>query len=79
MTKQTTTRVTADGLRYASKAGGSPFFGRGNTRSCFKCGRHRSPDQLRSVRLLGSPQMVCKPSCAELLALQSAAPELATK
>jgi hypothetical protein len=78
MTKQTITRVSPDGLRYTSKAGGSPFFGRGNTRSCFKCGRHRSPDQLRSVRLLGAPQMVCKPSCAELLAMQSGSPAMET-
>ncbi len=71
MTKATTTRITGDGLRYASKVGGSPFIGRGNTRSCFKCGRHRSPDQLQSKRLLGKVQMVCKPSCEELRAAEN--------
>jgi hypothetical protein len=63
MTKDTTTRIKQDGLRYTSKVGGSPFLGRGNTRSCFKCGRHRPADQLHSQRLLGKVQRVCKPSC----------------
>jgi hypothetical protein len=63
MTKDTTTRIKNDGLRYASKVGGSPFLGRGNTRSCFKCGRHRPADQLHSQRLLGKVQRVCKPAC----------------
>lgn len=71
MTKETTTRIQQDGLRYASKVSGSPFLGRGNTRSCFKCGKHRSADQLQSKRLLGKSQMVCKPSCEELAELDA--------
>jgi hypothetical protein len=71
MTKETTTRIQDDGLRYASKVSGSPFLGRGNTRSCFKCGKHRSADQLQSKRLLGKSQMVCKPSCEELRAAEA--------
>lgn len=65
-TKDTTTRIKDDGLRYASKVSGSPFSGRGQTRSCFKCGQHRSADQLQSQRILGRVQMVCKPSCKAL-------------
>ena len=71
MTKETTTRIQDDGLRYVSKVSGSPFVGRGNTRSCFKCGKHRSADQLQSKRLLGKSQMVCKPSCEELRAAET--------
>jgi hypothetical protein len=66
MTKDTTTRIKDDGLRYASKVSGSPFSGRGQTRSCFKCGQHRSADQLQSQRILGRVHMVCKPSCKAL-------------
>ena len=65
-TKDTTTRIKDDGLRYASKVSGSPFSGRGQTRSCFKCGQHRSADQLQSQRILGRVHMVCKPSCKAL-------------
>ncbi len=65
MSKDTHTSVTDDGLRYVSKLGGSPFLGSGHTRSCFKCGRHRPPSSLQSVRLLGRTELVCKPSCAK--------------
>lgn len=71
MTKDTTTRIKDDGLRYSSKVSGSPFSGRGQTRSCFKCGQHRSADQLMSQRLLGRMHMVCKPSCKALARLSS--------
>lgn len=71
MTKDTTTRIKDDGLRYASKVSGSPFSGRGQTRSCFKCGQHRSAEQLMSQRLLGRVHMVCKPSCKALRLLTS--------
>ena len=63
MSKATTTKLSTDGLRYASKAGGSPFLGTGNTRSCFKCGKHRTQAELQSKRVLGRSEMVCKPSC----------------
>lgn len=66
MTKDTITRINQDGLRYTSKVSGSPFSGRGQTRSCFKCGQHRSADQLQGQRILGKVQMVCKPSCKAL-------------
>ena len=66
MTKDTATRRSADGLRYTSKETGSPFTGNGSTRSCFRCGRHRLPALLQSIRILGRTEMVCKPSCKEL-------------
>ena len=60
------TSLAEGGLRYTSKKGGSPFTGNGNTRSCLKCGTHRTADQLKAFRMLGKTEMVCKPSCAEL-------------
>lgn len=63
------TQIQGDGLRYSRKANGSPFKGNGNTRSCFKCGAHRTSDQLKSFRIAGKAEMVCKPSCKELAAM----------
>jgi hypothetical protein len=71
------TRIEADGLRYRSKAPGSPFapagaFG-GSTMSCFLCGTHRPRSMLKMRKLLGKSQTVCNPSCkavAEQLAGQ---------
>jgi hypothetical protein len=57
------TRLSADGLRYSTKASGSPFTGAGNTRSCFLCGVHRQNSSLKSKRVLGRIEMVCAPSC----------------
>jgi hypothetical protein len=59
------TKLSADGLRYTSKASGSPFVEAGNTRSCFKCGKHRRPESLQPKRILGRTEMVCKPSCTD--------------
>ena len=64
------TAVMADGLRYKSKASGSPFaaaasFG-GATMSCFMCGKHR-PRSLRGTRkVAGKSQTVCSPTCKAL-------------
>jgi hypothetical protein len=66
MSKVITTRVADDGLRYAAKAPGTPFKGVGNTRSCFYCGKHRQPSQLKTRRVLGRTEMVCSPSCDAL-------------
>jgi hypothetical protein len=66
MSKDTVTAVRQDGLRYQSKVGGSPFLGSGHTRSCFKCGKHRAPSSLQSIRLLGRNEVVCKPNCKTL-------------
>ncbi|CAN5761726.1 hypothetical protein BH09PSE5_BH09PSE5_36330 [soil metagenome] len=68
------TTVEADGLRYRSKAAGSPFSAAGSfgtaTMSCFLCGKHRPRSMLKSRKLLGKSQSVCSPSCKELEASQ---------
>jgi hypothetical protein len=63
------TSIHADGLRYRSKAPGSPFsapaqFGAA-TMSCFLCGKHRARSALKSRKILGQTQFVCAPSCKE--------------
>lgn len=65
MSKDTYTSVSDNGLRYESKLGGSPFLGSGHTRSCFKCGKHRTPNNLMSKRVLGRTEVVCKPACVK--------------
>lgn len=64
------TSIDADGLRYRSKAPGSPFGSAGTyssaTMSCFLCGKHRARSQLKTKKLLGRSQVVCSPSCAEV-------------
>ena len=72
------TAMLADGLRYKSKASGSPFaaaasFG-GATMSCFLCGKHRPRSLLKSRRLLGKAQFVCSPTCKEAEAETSPKP-----
>jgi hypothetical protein len=61
------TKIDADGLRYRSKAPGSPFASPGafaaGTMSCFKCGKHRPRSLLKSRRILGRNEMVCEPTC----------------
>ncbi|MBL8338118.1 MAG: hypothetical protein KA164_08030 [Rhodoferax sp.] len=64
------TAVMADGLRYKSKASGSPFaaaasFG-GATMSCFMCGKHRPRSLMGTRKVAGKSQTVCAPSCKEL-------------
>jgi hypothetical protein len=71
MSKDTVkTSIDADGLRYRSKAPGSPFGSAGTyssaTMSCFLCGKHRARSQLKTKKLLGRSQVVCSPSCAEV-------------
>ena len=65
----TKTAIEADGLRYRSKAPGSPFTAAGAfgaaTMSCLLCGQHRARSALKSRRLLGKAQFVCAPSCKE--------------
>ena len=66
----TKTTVLADGLRYKSKASGSPFaaaasFG-GATMSCFLCGKHRARALMGTRKVLGKSQAVCSPSCKAL-------------
>ena len=64
------TKLAENGLRYKSKAPGSPFETSSpfssTTMSCFLCGKHRPRAQLKSRKLLGKSQAVCSPSCKEL-------------
>ena len=57
--------VREDGLRYASRVTGSPFSNGASQsmRSCFRCGTHRAPDQMKSQKILGKSQRVCAPNC----------------
>jgi hypothetical protein len=70
------TTIQADGLRYKSKVGGSPFAAAGDfqagTMSCFLCGKHRPRNTLKTRRLLGKAQHVCAPSCKEAAEAQAA-------
>ena len=63
------TAIDDDGLRYRSKAPGSPFVAAGNfsaaTMSCFLCGKHRPRTSLKSRKLLGKTQFVCDPGCGK--------------
>jgi hypothetical protein len=64
------TAVLADGLRYKTKASGSPFaaassFGAA-TMSCFLCGKHRPRTLMGTRKVLGKSQAVCAPSCKAL-------------
>ncbi|RVT84703.1 hypothetical protein [Inhella crocodyli] len=63
MTPDTHTAVSDDGLRFEAKLNGSPFFGSGNMRSCFKCGKHRLPSALRTFKFMGRQERVCAPAC----------------
>lgn len=66
----TKTTISDEGLRYRSKAAGSPFVAAGSfgaaTMSCFLCGKHRPRAQLKSRKFLGKTHAVCAPSCKAL-------------
>jgi len=61
------TTIDANGLRYRSKASGSPFASVGAfsaaSMSCFLCGKHRQRASLKARKLLGKTQFVCAPTC----------------
>ena len=51
-------------LRRQNKPVGSTF---GSLmRTCLKCGKYRTPAQLRTIRILGRFERVCEPSCKAL-------------
>jgi hypothetical protein len=54
--------VTADGLRYKIKGGGSPFQDSANmsTMSCFRCGLHKSRLLGTFTRLLNQRMFLCQ-------------------
>ncbi|MES2938558.1 MAG: hypothetical protein V4864_12810 [Pseudomonadota bacterium] len=58
------TELSANGLRYVSKATGSDFPGSfGATMSCFRCGRHVARSGLQSFLLAGTRQFSCRGGC----------------
>lgn len=60
-----TTRIRDGGLRYESKATGSPYpRDMGVTLSCFLCGRHRPRSALKSRKLVGRQHHVCADGCS---------------
>ncbi len=61
MSNDQESKIAADGLRYKSKEGGSPFKDSASmgTISCYKCGMHK-PRSLGSFkRLLNKPMFMC--------------------
>ncbi len=65
MSKDITTRIAPDGLRYTSKRTGSPFGSScsPSTRSCFYCGVHRAADQRKTFRFGNRQEVICDPPC----------------
>ena len=61
MSKEETTKITANGLRYKSKKGGSPFGGSSavGSMSCYKCGIHKPRALGTFKRLLNQSMFVC--------------------
>ncbi len=62
MSRDETTKIASDGLRYKSKAGGSPFGGSGHTAasmSCYKCGLHKPRALGTFKRLLNQSMFMC--------------------
>ena len=60
--RDSTTAIKEDGLRYKSKVAGSPFSGRTfamGTMSCFKCGVHKPRATGSFKKLLGQTMFVC--------------------
>ena len=72
------TTIEPDGMRYRSKAPGSPFSVAGSfgaaTMSCFLCGKHRPRAALTTRKLLGKSHSVCAPSCRAADSGQLASP-----
>jgi hypothetical protein len=56
--EDTRTVVSSDGLRYATKAPGSPYFASG-TMSCLLCGRHVPKRALEVFAVAGTKQNRC--------------------
>ena len=61
MSRDETTKINSDGLRYKSKEGGSPFGGSNAmaTMSCYKCGLHKPRALGTFKRLLNQSMFMC--------------------
>ncbi|MFM9991653.1 MAG: hypothetical protein ACKVOY_09485 [Burkholderiaceae bacterium] len=55
------TKIAANGLRYTSKEGGSPFQDSacGSTLSCYKCGLHKPRSLGEFKHILGQQRFKC--------------------
>jgi hypothetical protein len=56
------TEIHSDGLRYKSRAGGSPFGPAGHAgavMSCFKCGKHKPRTQGANRKFAGKSMFGC--------------------
>jgi hypothetical protein len=75
--KPGSSRTDSSGLRYISKAHGTPFGERvadsSRTMSCFLCGKHQPRTLLQSRKLIGRHRYVCAPSCRALREQQAQA------
>ena len=67
MTQEAKTKIDGDGLRYTSKAAGSPFAAKDSfsagTMSCLLCGVHRPRALLRPRKMFGRWQYICDSGC----------------
>jgi len=65
MSKDESTKIASDGLRYKSKEPGSPFGGSSSmdTMSCYKCGQHK-PRAQGSFKKLAGQSMFCCGDCS---------------
>ena len=61
MSREVTTAIAKDGLRYKSKQSGTPFGESTSmgTMSCYKCGLHKSRALGSFKKLLGKSMFVC--------------------
>jgi hypothetical protein len=62
MSKVESAEISASGLRYTFKEGGSPFQGmgsNGDVRSCIKCGRHKLRSNGAIHRFLNGLMFFC--------------------
>ena len=61
MSKDETTKISGDGLRYKSKEGGSPFGVSATvaSMSCYKCGLHKARALGSFKRVLNQNMFMC--------------------
>jgi hypothetical protein len=61
MSRDETTKISGDGLRYKSKEGGSPFGASASvaSMSCYKCGLHKARALGTFKRILNQNMFMC--------------------
>jgi hypothetical protein len=67
MSKDQVTKIAADGLRYTSKVGGSPYqvSSSGTKESCYKCGLHKPRSLGVTRKFIGQRLFKCADCVAE--------------